>query len=568
MSQAYLRLIAGLPPRVPASASAPTSARQVQQRIEQLPLANPAVATRDLATLLDTVLGTVWAGGERLEALRALGATVGQLCGGIERQLATEAFPLPPAKLAMAESASEFQRRLAQGYALAAFELCAPHGKIGLLRGKSVLAALALALHHGSLNLLWRYRLYRTPQPDTWMRLHAAYAFARDSGLAVREAAIDASGTVRSPEHLYLHALLLAVSNPYRFSGRELNEAWDVTGLMAARCVLDGSADTSIAIDPSTDAGPGFLPAERHVSVPGQWAFDAAPARAALDADRRMQPAGATRITYRLAGGRALEIPFAFLERLQSTWEGAAERGHARLPAGHPLEAAIGLHGVHMLLAGGQPFPAFVSGLRGAAVTAAGGAADTGPAWAAADSSGVAVQRVKVLDQSLGGYQLLWQAEAGLRLRVGEIVGLAPLAERGDVQDWMVGIVRWMRIDEGGEIDTGVELLTRRALPAAVRMPDAKGTLRQPLRALLLREEDHETLVLAQSGETLPDALELSLPEDPCDWHPVPAVRPVHVQATETLGPAYVGLVVDAAPRAAPAAQDDGQAPDAVAARG
>ena len=548
MSQAYPRLIAGLPARVPASAAMPSSVRQMQAHIGQLPLANPAVAARELTRLLQGMLGTVWSGAERLQALQALDATVMQLCNGAERQLATESFPLPPAKLALAESVSAFQRMLAQGYALAAYEMCAPAGKVGFMRGKSVLQALVSALHHGGLDLLWRYRLYRTPQPDSWLRLHAAYALARDCALADKEAALDDANTRRTPRALYLHALLLAVSNPYRFSGRELNDAWEVTGLMAARCTLESSASSAIAIDPASDAGPGYLPEERRASIPGLLSFDAEPAREALAADQRMQPGGATRLSYRMGDGRVLEVTHVFLGRLQSTWGGAAERGHARLPAGHPLETCIGLHGVHMLLAGGQPFQSFLSGLRGAAV--AQGTQGTSPAWAAADSGGVLVQRVKVIDQSLGGYQLLWQAEAGLRIRVGEIVGLAPLAERGDVQDWMVGIVRWMRIEDSGQIDSGIELLARQALPAAVRFPDAGGTLHNPQRALLLRDGDREHLLLAVLGEAMPRALELSLPEDPRDWQPTPGVRMGHIESSEPIGPSYISLTVNAAPRA------------------
>jgi len=167
-----------------------------------------------------------------------------------------------------------------------------------------------------------------------------------------------------------------------------------------------------------------------------------------------------------------------------------------------------------------------------------------------------------VIDQSLGGYQLLWQAEAGLRIRVGEIVGLAPLAERGDVQDWMVGIVRWMRIENSGQIDSGVELLARHALPAAVRFPDANGILHNPQRALLLRDGDRERLLLAALGEVMPGALELTLPEDPRDWQPTPGVRMGHIESSEPVGPSYISLTVNAAPRAAAADAPTQSAPE------
>lgn len=559
MSQAYARLIAGMRARVPARGNVPVTAKQIHQYIADLPLANPTVAARELTNLLENMLGTVWPGGERLEALEELAKVVAQLADGFERQLASESFPLPPAKLALAETLGGFQRALSEGYALAVYELCAPAGKVGWMRGKSVAQGLARTLYHGGLSLLWQYRLYRNPPEGAWLRMHAAYSFAMDSELADKEVTLDNGHRVES-RHLYIHALLLALSNPYRFSARELSDAVAITGVVAPRCSLQQSGDGPIAIDTEADAGPGYIPEERRAAAPGLLSFDAGPARAALAADRGVAPGSTT--AYRLPGsGSSVEVGHAFIDRLQLTWGGDASRGHTRLQAGHQLEAAVGLHGLHMLLAGGQSFQSFLNGLRGAGITI--GAQTQSPAWtASADLGGVPVQRVQVLDQSLGGYRLLWHAEAGTRIRVGEIVGLAQLAERGDTQDWMVGIVRWLRIESSGKFDTGIELLARQALPAAVRLPDARGQLRDPVRALLLREADSERLLLSRPNEALPQALEISLPEDPHDWQPVPSVRLAQVESSDMLGPNYLSLAVSSAPRitVADAAAADGAA--------
>ncbi|MCK9365823.1 MAG: hypothetical protein M0P72_01555 [Metallibacterium scheffleri] len=551
MSEAYTRLIAGMPARVPAAGGIPASARRMQQNIAQLPMANPAVAARELTHLLARMLTTVWPGGERLAALDGLGASVAQLSDGFERQLANESFPLPAAKLALAEIVSGFQRALADGYVLAVYELCAPAGKVGWMRSQVIAQGLARALRHGGLSLLWHYRLYRTPPAGAWLRMHAAYAFALESGIADKPVTLDPAQRL-SPSTIYKHALLLALSNPYRFSARELSDAYEITGVFAARCRLHAGGSGAIALDLAADTGPGYLPEERRAAAPGLHDFDAEPARAALAADRQMQPGGIAHGTYRLHDDKTLEVSHAFLERLQSTWSGNAERGHARLQAGHPLEAVIGLHALHMLLAGGQQFQTFLSGLRGAGISI--GAHTQSPAWAApADGGGVAVQRVQVLDQSLGGYRLLWHAETGMRIRVGEIVGLAPPAERGDTQDWMVGVVRWLRIEESGQLDTGVELLARQTLPAAVRFPDARGQLRNAVRALLLHGDDHEQLLLATLNDAIPAALELSLPEDPRDWQPLPSVRLAQIESSAALSPGYQSLRVSAAPRPMPA---------------
>jgi hypothetical protein len=71
---------------------------------------------------------------------------------------------------------------------------------------------------------------------------------------------------------------------------------------------------------------------------------------------------------------------------------------------------------------------------------------------------------------------------------VGEVIGVAmPTESSADEQDWMVGVIRWMRISPDGAVDAGVELLSRRARAAALRTMDADGRPKPPVRAIELR---------------------------------------------------------------------------------
>ncbi|MDE1899330.1 MAG: hypothetical protein KGI40_02135 [Xanthomonadaceae bacterium] len=523
MQPAYARLIEGLPARNPAAAGAPARPREVQQRVAQLPLASPELAARELSRLLGEMRASLWSGADRLDALELLRAPAEQLSSAFERPLLAESFPLPPIKARMADMAREVHLRLGEGYALAVHELCAPAGKVPMLRGKAVTLALLRAQQHLGLALLWSYRLYRTPPPGVWIRLHAVYAFALEAGLATK--AVNGNGHAGGHDvrGAYLHSLLLALCNPYRLTLREMGDAYALTQALASHCEITRGGESGFAMRADADSGPGYVPEEREQAQGDLLALDVEPVMQLLERNAALLPPGADKLNFRTDRG-SLEVSRAFVERLRAAWIGAAARGHARIGAQHVLETVIGLHGLHYLLAGGQDFQAFLARVRGAGITLS--SSENAAAWTSGgESLRAAVLSARVLDQSLGGYRLLWEPGAAVRLKVGELVGLALPAERGDVQDWMVGLIRWLRVDDEGRLDAGVELLARHALAVAVRTPDAQGQLRPPLRAVLLRLDDGESLLVPSLFDRAASAVELSRPADPRDWHPQAPVQ-------------------------------------------
>jgi hypothetical protein len=140
-----------------------------------------------------------------------------------------------------------------------------------------------------------------------------------------------------------------------------------------------------------------------------------------------------------------------------------------------------------------------------------------------------------VLDQSLGGYRLVWDKIDGMRVKVGELLGLAPQADDGEAQDWMIGAIRWLRIEPSGALDAGVELLARRALPVALRSFDAQNVPRSAMRGVLLETLNSDDESVMGSSILTPhlfdreaSEIELTRPGDPFGW-PAEAV-------VETLG--------------------------------
>ncbi|MCE5232957.1 MAG: hypothetical protein ABFC67_05655 [Mizugakiibacter sp.] len=565
MTTTYERLIEGLPARASPQGDAPAGARAVRERVAHLPLASPELATREIGALLENMLGTLWTGGERIEALEALRAPVASLCEGYERLLQTESHPLPPAKARLAEAALDFQRRLARNYALAVHELCSPAGGVPFLKRRTVVQALVRALEHGRAALLWSYRLYRAPPAGLWQQMHALYRFAAEAGLDTRRADGEAASGAAATDarDAYAHALLLALSNPYRYSLRELADAEVLTRWLAPHAALgaargDGAA---FALDADADRGPGYLPEEREAGRTGQLAVDVAPVLATLAREIALRPPADESIVLRTRDRGSVQLARAFVERVVHGWAGGVPaRGHARIGAVHELDTVIGMHGLHYVLAGRMDFEQFMQRARGAAITL--GAQAHAAAWAAAggDAARLTAQRARVVDQSLGGYRLLWEAGNAVRTRIGELVGLALPQAEGEPQEWMVGVLRWLRIDGDGRVDAGVELLARRALAAGVRALDADGAARTPMRGVLLRDDAGaatDLLVPALFDRTT-RTLEVARQEHPDDWRGAPCVERYDAVAVGDASSAYyrVSLALSAAAAAGDAIEN------------
>jgi hypothetical protein len=104
--------------------------------------------------------------------------------------------------------------------------------------------------------------------------------------------------------------------------------------------------------------------------------------------------------------------------------------------------------------------------------------------WTASDTQRVDIVRATVLDQSLRGYRLVWEAGDAVRVKVGEVVALSFVGGDELRRDWMVALVRWMRIGAEGRVEVGLELLARRVRAASLRA--LEGPVRSPVRALWL----------------------------------------------------------------------------------
>lgn len=476
MSESYRRLCDDLPPTHGGAVGFAAEPRKVKAWVAALPRANAQAAEQELARALESLSTQKLDGGQRLAALEELRAAVIESIALLERQFSTNPLPLPPDKARAAAVAERFHLSLGHGYRAAAADLCAPSGAVPFLRGGSVLQALERAAWHYSRALALAWRVYRPPGAGTWQGLHRVHRFAASLKLDRKTVDDKSAGGNVDVNTIYVQTLLLAAINPYAFGQSEQDNLWPITRGYSARCGLSETPPDTLApvVPEDADRGPGPGAGEESHSL---WldlrAF-------ADDVERAMGRVRDGQADLLPGPGPGVRVGNDLLIRLRRAFGQIAARGLVRLPAGHSLETVLGLSGLHYFLAGQRDFDTFMKHSAQGTVHVI-----TGAAWTQGAASMTKVARFagKVLDQSLGGYRMAWESAEQARARVGELVGLN-FGDEGEDQEWMVGVMRWLRYEDDGSLSAGVELLSRKSSAVALRVVSADGGSRQINRAV------------------------------------------------------------------------------------
>ncbi|MBW8367907.1 MAG: hypothetical protein K0M70_08620 [Arenimonas sp.] len=476
MSDSYRRLGEDLPDRVDGAGVFVADARKVKAWVAALPRANAQATEQSLARALESLVSQKLSGTQRLGALEEMRAAVIESVNLLESQFASNSLPLPPEKARAAAVAENFHLMLGHGYRRAAHDICSPAGAVPFLKGGSVLQSLQRAAWHYSRALALAWRVYRAPGAGAWQGLHRVHRYAAVLKLDRKLVDDSAAGASQDVNTIYVQTLLLAAINPYAFGQSEQDALWPITRGYAARCGLSEQPPDGLSpvVPEDADRGPGPGAGDESHSL---WldlrAF-------ASDVDRAMLRVRDGQSELNPSPGAAVRVGNDLLIRLQRAFGQIAARGLARLPAGHRLDTVLGLSGLHYFLAGQRDFDTFMRQSAQGTVHVIAGAA-----WTQGAAGMTKVPRFtgKALDQSLGGYRMAWESAEQARARVGELVGLN-FGDQGDDQEWMVGVMRWLRYEDDGSLSAGVELLSRRASPVALRVVSADGGSRQLSRAV------------------------------------------------------------------------------------
>lgn len=490
--------------------------RDVAERMAQLPMAQPEHAITQLTTMLDEYRMDIWPRGERLRALRSMVPLVNTLEASVQAQLANASHPLPVSKARLMRVTLSLLQGLGDAFALGACELCSASGKLPLLGRGRVIAALNQAIRYDQATFLLASQLGRAVPSGVWRHLHAVYGIATHWDMDKRlwrDVSAKRESCVRDR---YVEVLLLALSGPYSFQQREWPDIEAASAALAPLAQLRTDHEgIAVAVD-GPDSGPGHAVAGRELSDSCDWSLDLTALLTTLD--EAIDAATVETVTLNLRRAIQVCMPRVLARHLSEAWHGNVERGQPRLPGAHSMATLPGLHDLHRALARGKDFDAYVQRLSGKNIEV--GEHANAAAWLTAGvaETGTPMIEARVLDQSVGGYRLVWPSAHRLRVKVGELVGLAPgfdAATGAAPALWLVGVVRWLRSDPDTGLTAGVVVLARDARAAVVRLIDADGRRDRAQRGLLISSDvDGEAVLMAHLTDRTVRALELSCDED------------------------------------------------------
>jgi hypothetical protein len=425
------------------------------------------------------------------------------------------------------------------GFAECLVDICSPRGNVPFLRGKAAAMALVRAMTHSAQLLSKCYVSYSEVPSGTWALLHRLAAFGYDAQL-MDKALNDAQfpGVSLSGETMYVQALLSFIGNPYRLTQKEIVDVEAACRVWAGQVRVDTSGSSgSFVLDPRSDSPPMSPRAE--VNGPF-WRLDTAALVQSLKSQMQVRPGIDAPVAVRGRLGQGPDIAADVVDKLIVAWSFSGDRAHPRLQANHAMDACIGLHAVHYLAANKLDFKEFAAELSGGVALSD---RERSAAWAQTSSEAAipAPARVRIIDQSLGGYRVIWENADGLKARVGELIALAAVADDDDERDWLVGVLRWLKGGSTDSLEAGIQLLSRRVEPAAVRATGEAHTSRVILRALLLAplaiEGDPSSTLLVPSILDSANGLELLRLQDPMGYEERRVMEPLdHLELLENTG--------------------------------
>ncbi|MDX1592615.1 MAG: hypothetical protein R3298_00100 [Gammaproteobacteria bacterium] len=292
--------------------------------------------------------------------------------------------------------------------------------------------------------LMHSFRIYRAVPPKHYQQMHQLHLYADMCGVATKQVADDdhTPAEDRTPQLVYLRAMLLAVADPFRLVDGAIEELYQFLARHGQSCRIvagiagDAHSDGLFLLRTESDLPPAlFGRAQLDRAGEAPYTLDARPLMELLN-----QPAGST--------DEPLETYAKWLlPRFKVAWE----RSQPRRQVDKKARVAGGLEAAAYLLspAGRQSLASTGSGDRfGIEVQEID------------DEQAVAhtLERWQVVNESLNGFMLRHPVQTGLGLRVGDLALIIVEREDRVQMQPVITVVRWFGVKDRN-MQCGVEIL-------------------------------------------------------------------------------------------------------------
>ena len=482
-----------------------------------LPMANTAEAATQLRQATFEVARLQVDFATRLALLEELRPTLHYLSARLDRTAATNNAHSD----AIARLTQRLQTNLCSGYKAVVLEALSDPQQEGA--NDAISLSIHRALSDFSRTLLRTLQFYVAPADRLWLELNQLYLLAESlhlEGARWEDSENHAQTSITTAE-AYARSVLLAMSKPNQLRHNQLNAVFNALESWTPNVSIDSQVgDALFSIDLASNQGPRYTKlleapeaprgVQTHVLVLELEAY-----LKELDSNAQVPD----------------YLDDALVGHLVDSWGVMQPRAFRRAPASGSIKVCIGLRPAHYYLSGGVDFvdqlestdamlrrevnPFLVQ--DGIDVNSSPEEQTRKDVWDDAFDLGVKIpinpeiadpdkallqgygrnkqaadaqEEVSVrfydtsaVDTSPGGYQIRWNEPLPANVQTGEIVALR------DQEDprWSIAVIRWIRQDSEGT-SMGVQLISPRAIPVAVRVINKRGGPSDFARALLLPE--------------------------------------------------------------------------------
>jgi hypothetical protein len=478
MSETFKRLSQDFAPMDEVQGDALSADKgQLKSWVNNLPRANPKATASLLFTGLVKSMAVRLSGATRYVQLEEIREVTLDSIAWLERQFTGSTLPLVQDRFEQAQRTIQLHIALADGYRLACYELCSPSGSIPMFKTSQVNTALARSVWHYQQSLYLNWKLYRAPPDLVWLGLHRVFQFAKEISLESKDIEDPFLKRDVQIQHIYFETCLVSLMNPLAFaqSGQEQIRVIAASFAPHSSCSIQKNSERAVKLPVDADKPVNSDLPNNQVSF-----FSFPELLRALENIEKGSAEENVDIT--ITKGKYLTLPHSILLRVKSSLGQAPERSFERQSEPYLIQTIIGFSNLHYFVAGQLDFNDYVQQLSQMSGQSLSMAAD----WVGigSDLSAQKIINATVNDHSFGGYQVQWQPDPHLRVRVGEVIGLNIQNSEAE-PDWMLAVIRWLRYKPDNSVVAGLELIARRCHAVALRVYQNKqaGSLMRGIEA-------------------------------------------------------------------------------------
>ncbi len=518
--------------QIPEQMAAPAdsflvSPREVAAWIDALPLANIGETSRQVFKTLVEFNRLEVPDPSRLRIAELMRKPVDYICANLRKYFFDAAFPLSAKNRKIAVLNRELYAELANAYKIYVENMICSRA------GKPDRKLLVVAFHRAIEALYmvaYQSAVVYDPYPATlWRELHRLYAYAEQNtihDIPVKEPSQGKKGTSTIRE-IYCRALLFSICSPYSLRQREISQLDRVLPewTRLTRLGMPESSSTSgsrFIVRLGSDEPP--IHSELQAREPSKRCrtLDCSALVKRLQEQLNQGPASTP------ISGRDPMLEHNLLRKLIEILSNAPKRGFVRTKLNFELRTAVGLSAIHALLrqeeeqpvkeeplqpGGGMDWLNQASSIPGlglgrytlnenrlsleqqnllseeqftlGGIRSQGSAHDAAPAWTSIGREQEFEPFVcKTINESAGGYCILWQGADAPRIKVGELIGIQSATQKNQ---FGIGVSRWMKNMPGQGLLLGMEMIAPSSRPVSVRPMDVDSG-QPPQKGLLLPE--------------------------------------------------------------------------------